>query len=137
MKTIKVHVVEDDRGLSKATAFFLKEGGVTVSFSTSGADAAKEIIANAPDVVLLDILLPDKSGLDVLEEARRAGYKGAVIILTNFNEQQIDVPRATALGIDGIFVKANTDFAQLPRIIQLAIQSKQAKAAPENPAATA
>lgn len=67
---ISVVLVEDDDRLAKLTARYLESHGVTVTIVGDGRDAVARVMQARPDVVLLDLMLPGKSGLDVCRELR-------------------------------------------------------------------
>lgn len=54
--------------------------------ASNGEDALQAILRDRPDVVMLDIRMPRKTGLEVVKEARNQGYTGKVIILSGFSE---------------------------------------------------
>lgn len=54
--------------------------------ATNGEAALAEILSSQPDVALLDIRMPKKLGLDVIREAREAGYEGKIIILSGYSD---------------------------------------------------
>ncbi|MBX3262519.1 MAG: response regulator transcription factor [Labilithrix sp.] len=67
---ISVVLVEDDDRLAKLTARYLESHGVTVTIVSDGRAAVSQIVKVRPDVVLLDLMLPGLSGLDVCREVR-------------------------------------------------------------------
>lgn len=67
---ISVVLVEDDDRLAKLTARYLESHGVTVTIVGDGREAVGHVIKARPDVVLLDLMLPGMSGLDVCRELR-------------------------------------------------------------------
>ena len=66
----RVLVVDDDRDLCDLLGEFLTEEGYDVIRAYRGEDALRAVSASAPDVVLLDLLLPDVSGLSVARQIR-------------------------------------------------------------------
>lgn len=67
---LTVVLVEDDERLAKLTARYLESHGVTVTIVADGRDAVGRIVQSRPDVVLLDLMLPGMSGLDICREVR-------------------------------------------------------------------
>lgn len=65
-----VLLIEDELNIVEAIRFLLSRDGWTVDTHNSGADAAETVKRMMPDLVVLDLMLPGKSGLDVLEELR-------------------------------------------------------------------
>jgi DNA-binding response OmpR family regulator len=77
----RVLVVDDEPGIGKVLRIKLNLSGYEVMSTTSGAEAIELIRAQEPDVLLLDILMPDMTGLEVLEQVR-AFSQVPVIIFT-------------------------------------------------------
>lgn len=69
-ESIAVVLVEDDERLAKLTARYLESHGVMVTVIADGREAVSRILQGRPDVVLLDLMLPGMSGLDVCRELR-------------------------------------------------------------------
>jgi len=67
----QILIVEDDNNLSRGIAFAFERDGFSVKVADTVADARKELEQNTIDLVILDIGLPDGSGLDLCKEIRR------------------------------------------------------------------
>lgn len=65
-----VLLVEDEPNIAEAMRFILARDGWRVSTHANGTDAAQVIRAAAPDVVVLDVMLPGRSGYEILQELR-------------------------------------------------------------------
>lgn len=76
-----VLIIDDDEKLRKLLCGYLEENGHQVLTRADGSDVLKTIRTESPDIIILDIMLPDKDGLDVLKEIRR-DYPIPVIMLT-------------------------------------------------------
>lgn len=94
--------------MSKVLSLRLKEEGFAVSTAFDGEQAIMVIKGEKPDLVLLDLLLPKKSGFEVLEEIKKdeSTKKIPVIILSNLG-QQTDIDKGMQLGAIDYLVKAN------------------------------
>ncbi|RKG97546.1 response regulator transcription factor [Corallococcus carmarthensis] len=68
--TIQVLLVEDDERLARLTARYLQEHGIIVTVSASGTDALLQTSRHTFDVILLDLMLPGRDGLEVCRELR-------------------------------------------------------------------
>lgn len=66
----KVLLIEDEPHIVEALSFLLSREGLDVSAHSNGADAARVARDAAPDLVILDVMLPNKSGFDILRELR-------------------------------------------------------------------
>jgi len=111
----KILFVEDDEGFFNIFSVPLKMKGYDVVHVVDGSLAVEKIITEKPDLVLLDIVLPGTSGLDVLKELRdREDTKSAVVImLTNFGSDE-NVSKAMEYGADDYLMKYNIVPSELP-----------------------
>lgn len=114
---MKVHVIEDEADLQKAASFYLKNDDFVVTKSVNGGTAVAEVQAAAPDVILLDLVLPEKSGVDVLKDLRAAGLKTPVIVMTNLPTESLDLNLLDELGVHTILTKVHTSFSELSDIV--------------------
>jgi DNA-binding response OmpR family regulator len=80
---VKILLVEDERKLAEAVAEGLQSEGYAVMVSPTGEDALARVRVHSFDLMLLDVMLPERSGLEVLSELRRRGVKAPVLILTS------------------------------------------------------
>ena len=79
---LKLLLIEDEASMQKALQRALSRRGIEVHGCTDGALAVGQWTAMRPDVVVLDLSLPNVDGLQVLEQARRSGLATPVLILT-------------------------------------------------------
>lgn len=79
---IEVLVVDDEPALGDLVAMALRYEGWLVTAACDGASAIKKAADERPDIVVLDIMLPDMSGLDVLHELHRIRPELPVLLLT-------------------------------------------------------
>ncbi|WP_020104346.1 response regulator, partial [Mycobacterium sp. 360MFTsu5.1] len=79
---IEVLVVDDEPALGDLVSMVLRYEGWQVTAAQDGATAIKKAAAEKPDIVVLDIMLPDMSGLDVLHELHRIRPELPVLLLT-------------------------------------------------------
>jgi len=75
-------IVEDDTKVAQALAQGLTEAGYSVSIAADGADALFRFLEDAPDLVVLDLNLPKRDGLDVLRALRKARTDVPVLIVS-------------------------------------------------------
>ena len=68
----KVLVIEDERPIAEPLADALRREGFDVHLAATAADGLEAFSAQAPDIVLLDVMLPDGDGRDVLRQIRHA-----------------------------------------------------------------
>jgi len=84
MRDINIVVVDDDpEFLSSVKFFFAGERGYhVVGTAESGSEGVKEILRTNPDIVILDMILPETDGFEVMSEARLGGSKAKYIVLS-------------------------------------------------------
>jgi two-component system phosphate regulon response regulator PhoB len=109
-----VLVVEDDRFLRRACEVSLLQRGFTVLTAPDGEAALELIRAELPGLVLLDLLMPRMSGLELLRRLRSEERTRAlpVLVISNSSREQ-DVAELERLGITGYLVKANLSLEEL------------------------
>lgn len=79
---MQVLLVEDNTLLANAIVRTLKSAGFSVNHVGRGDRALSAIKTSQPDIVVLDLGLPDMDGLEVLRAARKSGYSNPILILT-------------------------------------------------------
>ena len=84
----RVLVVEDDVTVAEVLIAYLSRAGYELDWAQNGSEAAQLWQRTSPDVVILDIMLPGLSGLEVLRRRRRAGDHAAVIVLSARGEEE-------------------------------------------------
>ena len=70
MKTDKIVVIEDEEDILEVIAYNLKREGFDVTTSTSGEDGLAKIERSAPNLVILDLMLPEIDGLDLCRKLK-------------------------------------------------------------------
>lgn len=110
----KILLVEDDTFMAELLAQELARAGFETSLAKSGKEAIQKFREAAPDLVLLDILLPDVNGVEVLREIKKepSGASAKVVVLSNLSEGK-DVEEAKNLGVVEYLVKANTSLPEI------------------------
>jgi two-component system phosphate regulon response regulator OmpR len=84
--SVRVLIVDDDRRLQVLLDEYLREFGFTVTSLTEGGGTIEAVRKRTPDIVILDIMLPDSDGLEILRELRRMSQV-PVIMLTARGEE--------------------------------------------------
>ena len=101
---MKVLLVEDDERLSRFIERGLTEEGHTVVVRAHGQDAEDQILFEPYDVVILDLMLPGQSGMEVLRHVRATGINTPVLILTALDRLE-DKVRGLEAGADDYLTK--------------------------------
>jgi len=110
----RILLVEDDRYLRRACETALRQRGFTVASAVDGAEALTAIAGSIPDLVLLDLLMPKVTGLEVLRSLRASPETRAlpVLILSNSSREQ-DLEEIKRLGVAGYYVKSDLSLQEL------------------------
>ncbi len=120
-KAIKtILVIEDDRFIGEMYVRSLQRAGFEVDWVTSGTDGITAAIQKEYDLLLLDVMLPEKQGTDVLQQLRLEKNDkiphSRVIVLTNF-DQDDESRAAMQAKADGYLIKADITPKKLIEII--------------------
>jgi len=114
----KIVLVEDEAILQRALTEWLEEAGHEVVPLATGKEAIDRIPIESPDLVLLDIILPEINGMEVLKrlKANSATRSIPVVILTNLGDELVR-KRALSLGAVDYLVKASHDLDTVNKIV--------------------
>jgi len=104
MAATRILVIEDDDAIRRGIVDVLKSEGYTALEADNGKDGLEMAIGADCDLILLDLVLPGRGGLDILEEVRTVRQTLPVIILTARGEEN-DRVRGLQLGADDYVVK--------------------------------
>lgn len=116
----KILIVEDDKFIAEMYARLLVKEGYSVDFAVNGVEGIKMAKDGDYDLVLLDIMMPEVTGIDVLKELRGDDGLGIpntkIVILTNLGQNQAsqDALKAKA---DGYLIKADVVPSKLLEIV--------------------
>ncbi len=113
-KSKKILLAEDDKFISLAYLDGLKRAGYDVEHAKDGKEALEKIKSYNPDLVFLDIIMPEMNGFEVLEEIKKdEKFKNLpVIILSNLG-QDTDITKGKELGAVDYLIKANFSMAEV------------------------
>ncbi len=102
----RVLIVEDEPDIRALLAFHLEREGYQVSRSASGADALRQVRVAPPDLVLLDLMLPEMDGLEVCRRLRQDPATAALpIVMLTAKGEEVDRVLGLELGADDYIVK--------------------------------
>ena len=121
----KILLVEDDTVLAILVSDYLTKNGFSVDIIHNGTDAVTVIQQTKPDLVILDIMLPDKNGNEVCREVR-SFYQGAILMLTALDDD-MDQLLGLELGADDYIIKPVQPRLLLTRIRTILRRMNQGK----------
>ena len=118
----KVLIVEDDNFLGDLLLDHLKKGGIRASLAKEAETALKIIHQESPSLVLLDLLLPQMGGLELLEILKNENIvpELSVIILSNLSQKE-KIERAMDLGARDFLIKSSFDLNEITQKVKEAL----------------
>ena len=124
---LRVLIVDDAQDDREMYALFLTTvGGCSVTEASSGRDALEKIEAHHPDIVVLDVMLPDVDGAEICRRVRSspASEKTTIVTVTALPLQSADIDRMISAGTDAILIKPCAPETLLGEIRALLKQSR-------------
>jgi two-component system phosphate regulon response regulator PhoB/two-component system alkaline phosphatase synthesis response regulator PhoP len=120
-----VMIVEDDTFLSQLLSNRLTRDGLTIIRAGDGQEALDILKDTKPDLILLDLILPKKSGFEVMEEIQKNPLlkRAPVVIISNLGQDD-DISRGKQLGAIEYYVKAKISIEDLVNKIQDLLSSQ-------------
>jgi DNA-binding response OmpR family regulator len=120
----KVAIVEDDQAISQMYRFKFEAEGYEVETAENGKLGLELVEKMKPDIVLLDLMMPEMNGDEVLAKMRASawGKDIKVVVLTNMGEQEIP-ESVKKLGVSHVILKA----AMTPRQVAEVVKTELAK----------
>ncbi len=100
MENVKVLIVDDEPNIRDLLSTSLRFAGFSVHAVGNGADAVNAAEKGAPDIILLDVMLPDMNGFSVTKKIRSMGITAPVLFLTARDETEDKITGLTVGGDD-------------------------------------
>ncbi len=102
----KVLIADDEQNIVISLEFLMKREGFEVLIASDGEEAVSRIRADHPDLVLLDVMMPKKSGFEVCQEIKADPALAAVrILMLTAKGRDTEVAKGLALGADAYMTK--------------------------------
>ena len=129
MEPVKILIVEDEHFLSTILANRMKREGFEISQAFDGQEAIDILKTEKPGLVVLDLILPKRSGFEVLENISKDPQLSQipVVILSNLG-QESDIEKARTLGASEYYIKVRTsidNFLEIVRNVLGRVQTEQ------------
>jgi DNA-binding response OmpR family regulator len=108
----RVLIADDEENIVTALEFLLQRRGYETRVAKNGDEALSEIERFAPDLVLLDVMMPRKSGYEVCQRVRgRPEWRHIKIIMLSAKGREVEVSKGVSLGADLYITKpfSNTE----------------------------
>lgn len=101
----KILVIEDDILMVKILEFVLRKEGYEITIAKDGIEGLEKIQAFNPDMIITDIILPFKSGLEIISFVKENNKHIPVIVVSSMGEEERTVMEAFNLGADDFVSK--------------------------------
>lgn len=120
LMTKQVLVIEDEPNIAEAISFILSREGWKVSIHKSGTTAVQAVHDLSPDVLILDVMLPGKSGYDILLDLRSSDATRALpVLMLTARGQKTDRELAQRLGVNRFMTKPFSNTEMLSNLREL------------------
>ncbi|NBR91359.1 MAG: response regulator [Rhodobacteraceae bacterium] len=116
----QVLVIEDEPNIIEAISFLLMRDGWTVATHSNGRDAVEVVRARRPDLLILDVMLPGKSGYEILSELRaESAFAELPVLMLTARGQAKDREMAERIGASRFMTKPFSNAEMLDALRQL------------------
>ncbi len=115
----KVLIVEDDTLLLVTLTHQFEDAGYTVIAATNGEQGVTSFLTEKPDAVIMDVMMPDKDGVEMLEEIKavQPDTETPCIVLSNANDMDY-VARAMASGAVAYLLKSDRQIESVVKLVE-------------------
>ncbi len=121
-----VVLIEDEPNIIEAIRFLLTRDGWTVDAHSDGSDAVDVIKAANPDLVILDLMLPGKSGMEIIKDLRdEEGLRNLPVLMLTARGQARDRDMAEKAGVSRFMTKPFSNTEVLAAVRDLHAQANQ------------
>ncbi len=118
MNTLKILIIDNDEFIRKIYSSDWLDRGWQVSVAVNGEEGLAKILADKPDIVVLDVIMPKKNGFEVLTELKNKGLINQIpVIVFSHLVQADDQAKARALGAVDYINKDTTNFESMYQVI--------------------
>ena len=101
-----IYIVEDDTNIQEIESFALKNSGYKVEGFSNGKDFFQKLADKVPDLILLDVMLPDMDGLSILKKLRNIpDSKKIPVIFVSAKTSELDKVKGLDMGADDYLTK--------------------------------
>ena len=104
--TRSILIADDEPNILISLEYLMKREGYAVSLARDGEEAVQSILRDRPDLVLLDVMMPKKSGFEVCQEVRaNDAARDTLILMLTAKGRETDVAKGLGLGADAYMMK--------------------------------
>lgn len=113
----RILLVEDDKFIYDLYKKVLTEAGFVIDIAADGEEGLNKILQGGNDLILLDIMLPKKNGIQILSDLKAANSRVPVMVLSNLGQDEV-IRQCLSLGAIGYLVKVQN----LPQDVVLRVK---------------
>ena len=118
-------IVDDEPNILLSLEFLMKREGYQVHLARDGVEALEAIAALRPDLVLLDVMMPRKTGFEVCQEVRaNDALKAIRILMLTAKGRDTDVAKGLALGADAYMTKPFSTKELVEKVRQMLLSNR-------------
>ena len=117
--TYRVLIVDDEPNIVVSLEFLMKRRGYETRIARTGDEALAAVDDFAPDIVLLDVMLPGKDGYEVAQQIREGGRKDVRIVMLTAKGRETEVAKGMAVGADLYVTKPFSTRELVDQVAQL------------------
>ena len=125
-KAPKILIIEDDQRINKVYMAKLSVEGIAVVTALDGEEGLRKVYSEKPDLILLDLMLPRKSGFDILKEIKAdPKVKDIPVLILSNLAQEKEIEEGLALGAEDYLVKTDYSIQQVMEKIKKALEKSK------------
>jgi DNA-binding response OmpR family regulator len=127
----KILIVDDEQNIVTSLEFLMKREGFQVEVANDGESALRKLAELLPDLVLLDVMMPKKSGFEVCQAIRaNPGWKATKVIMLTAKGRETEMAKGLALGADAYMTKPFSTRDLIARVRKLLEEDPASAATP-------
>jgi DNA-binding response OmpR family regulator len=113
----KVLIVDDEANIVISLEFLMAQAGYTVEIARTGDEALLKIARFAPDLILLDVMLPGMNGFDICQRIRQTpAWRHIKVVMLTAKGREVEITKGLALGADAYITKPFSTKALLAEV---------------------
>jgi DNA-binding response OmpR family regulator len=116
----KILIADDEPNILVSLEYLMQREGYAVSVARDGDEALAAILRDRPDLVLLDVMMPKKSGFEVCQEVRaNDATRGTLILMLTAKGRDTDVAKGLGSGADAYMTKPFSTKALVQKVREM------------------
>lgn len=109
----KILIIEDEKIVRSLMERKLLDNGFEVETAENGKVGLEKLQSSKPDLILLDIIMPEMGGFDVLKEIKDTDLEEIPVLIVSNSGQPVEIDKAKEYGVEGWIVKTEFDPSQV------------------------